>query len=51
MREGDIPVKTRPPEVSTVIDFPETVIPKVAKAGETNITRVTNVIHSNIVDH
>ena len=47
--QGDnIPVKTRPPLVSTLIERPETVTPKAAKMGDTNSARPTNALCSNI---
>lgn len=47
--QGDnIPMKTRPPLVSTVTEWPETVTPKVAKMGDTKSARPTNRLRSNI---
>lgn len=51
VQEHDIPLKTRPPSVSTVIYFPETVMPKAAKAGRTNSARLTSAVRSSIINH
>ena len=42
-------MKTRPPSVSTVMYFPETVIPKAAKAGGTMRARATKTVCSNMI--
>ena len=49
VQKDDMPVKTRPPPVSTVIELPETEMPKAAKAGETKSTKLTSAVRNNIV--
>lgn len=48
VQRDNIPMKTRPPLVSTVTERPETVTPKAAKIGDAKSARPTNALRSNI---
>ena len=42
-------MERRPPPVSTVMDFSETMIPKAAKAGEIKSARVMSAAGSDVI--